>query len=132
MGNLIGQILGADMTSNVYADPVYGSAVSSSQSQYNNSLSNYAASQQQSSDYQKLYLQQQQTGYVTKKEEKKSMFKEFKSYVLQHKDLFFGVVVALALDSLVLDGELRGRLVAVLHKILDRAEKLVDKNEISS
>jgi hypothetical protein len=69
---------------------------------------------------------QEYTKQVNQKEKGKlSMLKEFKSYVAEHKDLIFSVILLALADKVFLGGALQAKLASLIHRIVEGMEKKV-------
>jgi hypothetical protein len=69
---------------------------------------------------------QEYTKQVLQKEKGKlSMLKEFKSYVAEHKDLIFSVILLALADKVFLDGALQAKLASLIYRIVEGMEKKV-------
>lgn len=63
---------------------------------------------------------------LQKEKENKSMLKEFRQYLSEHRDLVFSVLLLFVADSFFLNGALRAKLQSILHKVVEKVEKKVD------
>lgn len=66
------------------------------------------------------------TGTIELKDKKgknKTMLKEFKQYIVEHKDLIFGAVLLAIADKVFLEGALQTKIAALAHRTLDGLEK---------
>jgi len=61
----------------------------------------------------------------TTKKEEVSMFKSFKEYIGNHKDIIFTVIVALVVDKYLFNGVLKTRIQKLVEGLLQRAEKMI-------
>ena len=68
----------------------------------------------------------QNQNQVSQKEKGKlSMLKEFKSYVAEHKDLIFSIILLFLADKVFLEGALQSKIASLVHRIMDGMEKKV-------
>lgn len=56
---------------------------------------------------------------------KTSMLKEFKSYVAEHKDLIFSIILLFLADKIFLEGACQAKIAALVHRIMEGMEKKV-------
>ena len=98
---------------------------------YEDNYYNQALAAQQASMGGTGSLQGSSQGYqnqnqVSQKEKGKlSMLKEFKSYVAEHKDLIFSIILLFLADKVFLEGALQSKIASLVHRIMDGMEKKV-------
>ena len=59
------------------------------------------------------------------------MFKEFKQYIADHRDLVFSILLIMFADSFFLNGALRTKLSSLLHGVVTRLENKVNAEKVS-
>ena len=103
-----------------------------------NSLSQQGLSQQAQTQSQQEYNKyinkkslEGNLDIATKKGETKSMFKEFKQYIADHRDLVFSILLIMFADSFFLNGALRTKLSSLLHGVVTRLENKVNAEKVS-
>lgn len=63
------------------------------------------------------------------KKESLSMFKSFREWVCNHRDLFFTVAVVLVVDRLVFKGQLQSKVQEILEKVLTRVSNQLENKK---
>lgn len=59
-------------------------------------------------------------------QERVHMFREFKTFIAEHRDIIFTVILLAIADRFLLNGALSAKLTALAHKITDKASARVD------
>ncbi len=80
--------------------------------------------------YKKRYSAPKEYEAATK--EDISVFREFKSYLAEHRDLIFSLLLLFIADQYVLNGALRNRLEAMLQKVVARVEGRMEAPNVAA